>query len=127
VTSDARPLSALISDAAGNLGDVVRGEIRLGYAKLANAGVSMRRGAIWLAVAGGCALLGLGYLSVAAVFALSLVLSVWAAALSLGAISLVAAGIAALVARRVLKRAHGLPRTLATIKETTRWPLQSKS
>ena len=51
----------------------------------------------------------------------------WAAALTLGIALLAAAGLAAVVGRHMLKGAQGFPRTIATIEETTRWPLQSKS
>jgi len=125
MTPGARPFGTVVSELAGNIRAIVRGELRLAYAELTNNGIAVRRAAIWLAVGAILAFLGLGCLWMAAVFAIALVLPLWAAALVVGAISLSAAGVTAMVATKHAKGARGLPRTLATIEETTRWPMST--
>jgi len=125
MTPGARPFGAVVSELAGNIRAIVRGELRLAYAELTNNGIAVRRAAIWLGIGVILAFLGLGCLWLAAIFAIALALPLWAAAVVVGGTSLLMAGLAAVIATKHAKSARGLPRTLATIEETTRWPMST--
>jgi membrane protein implicated in regulation of membrane protease activity len=84
-------------------------------AKRAGIGAGLFSGAGLLAV------LGLASFVAAAVAALSLVLPVWAAALIVGAVLLIAAGIAALVSKQEMQHVTpAAPQTVASVKEDIR-------
>lgn len=124
--ADSRPIGALIADVAADVRDIVRGEMRLALAEIVANGLALRRAGVLMVVAGLLAALGVTYLFLSALFALATVMPLWAASLVLAAVALVIAGLAALAGTKSLKGVRGLPRTLAALEETTRWPIQSK-
>jgi len=126
VTTDTRPIGVLIGDLLRDVREIVRGEVRLASAELVADALALRRAAVFMAVAGMLVLMGVAYLFLSALFGLATVVPMWAAALLLGAGALLAAGGAAFAAMKSLKRVTGVPRTLAVLEETTRWPIQSK-
>ncbi len=124
--ADSRPIGALIADVASDVRDIVRGEMRLAMAEIVANGLALRRAGVLMVAAGVLAALGVTYLFLSALFGLATVIPLWAASLVLAAVALLIAGLAALAAAKSLKRVRGLPRTLAVLEETTRWPIQSK-
>lgn len=101
---------------------LVRQEIALARAEVAESARSAGKGAGALGGAGVTAMYGLTFLSLALMFGLD------AAGLPLGAAALVvavlwfgAAGALALLGRRSLGRIGGIPRTTKTIKEDVEW------
>jgi hypothetical protein len=126
LTPDARSIATILADLAGDVRAIVRGELRLARAELGRNGLALRRVACLLAAAGGLAFLGLAYLFLSALFGLATVIPLWAAALLLGTLALVAAAVAGFIAMKILTGVAGFPRTFAALEETTRWPIQSK-
>jgi len=126
VTTDTRPIGVLIGDLLRDVREIVRGEVRLASAELLADALALRRAAVFMAVAGMLVLMGVAYLFLSALFGLATVIPMWAAALLLGAGALLAAAGTAFAAMKGLKRVTGVPRTLAVLEETTRWPIQSK-
>jgi len=110
-------IGELMSQLSSQTSRLVRDEIRLAQKEFQESAKHAGIGAGLLSVAGLLAFLGLATSIAAGVAALSLVLRVWAAALIVGAVLFVAAGIAALVSRKEAREATpAAPRTVETIK-----------
>ena len=111
-------LGELLSQLSTQTSRLVRDEIRLAQKEFQDSARHAGMGAGLISVAGLLAVLGLLTLVAAAVAALSLVLPVWAAALIVGAVLLVIAGIAALISRGQLERVTpAAPETVASVKK----------
>ena len=117
-----RSLATLLSDLAGETIELLRQELGLFKAemqeKLGKAGV----GAAALAAAALVAFSGWLFMLLAAVFALDLILPIWAAALIVGALVLAIAGALALYGRSRLRADALTPeRTLRSLREDQAW------
>ncbi len=111
-------LGELMSQLSTQTSRLVRDEIRLAQKEFQDSARHAGVGAGLISVAGLLAVFGLLTLIAAAVAALSLVLPVWAAALIVGAVLLVIAGIAALVSRRQLEQVTpAAPDTVTSVKK----------
>ena len=86
------------------LSNLVRDEVRLARAELAEKGRRAGRAAGAFGGAGVAALYGAGALVTALILALALAMPAWAAALVVGAALLLVAGVLALIGRRTAKR-----------------------
>lgn len=119
-----RPISAVLHDIVGNIQDIVRSEMRLAkteigeqLGKTAAAGTLLGTGVLLLAFS-------VLFLLLAAVYALSLVVPNWAAALIVGAgIGLVAALCVAFGLAR-FRKVRAAPKTVASVKENVEWAKQ---
>ena len=108
----------LMSQLSAQTSRLVRDEMRLAQKEFQESAKHAGIGAGLFSVAGLLAFLGLATVIAAAVAALSLVLEVWAAALIVGAVLFVAAGVAALIGRnQVGEVTPAAPRTVETVKE----------
>jgi uncharacterized membrane protein YqjE len=119
-----RPISAVLTDIVGNFQHIVRSEMRLAKTELTEELAKSRSAAMMLGV--GVLLLAFSVLFVllAAVYALSLVLPGWMAALIVGAgIGLIAALCVGLGLSR-FKKVRAAPKTTATVKENVEWAKQ---
>jgi Flp pilus assembly protein TadB len=115
-TSDAS-LGELMSQLSTQTSRLVRDEIRLAQKEFQQSAKHAGVGAGLFSVAGLLAFFGAATVIAAAVAALSLVLEVWAAALIVGAVLFIAAGIAALVGRKQASEATpAAPKTVETVK-----------
>ena len=117
-----RSVVDVLNDIFGNLQDIVRSEIRLAKAEA----VEDLRGARSAALGFGIALLAAAFaglfLLLSGMYALSLVMSTWGAALCVAVATGVFSAVAYLLAvRRIRTRAHVTPRTAASIKENVEW------
>ncbi|MFW6067652.1 MAG: phage holin family protein [Myxococcota bacterium] len=81
----------------------------------------LRRGAIWLGLAVGPALVGLLCLALAAIDGLAQAIPEWASALIVGAVLLVAAGGMGALAYRRLQQAEVPPRTVQALEDDQTW------
>jgi hypothetical protein len=104
-----RPLGELVQDLSRQTSTLIRQEMRLAQAELAEKGRHAGRGAGMFGGAGIVALYGAGALVAAAVLGLATVLEPWIAAAAIGAGLLLIAGILALTGKRELDEA-GPPR-----------------
>jgi uncharacterized membrane protein YqjE len=95
----------LVTRLSAQVSELVKGELELARAELADKGKRAGVGAGMMGAAGVLGAYGLAILLTAAIAALSLVWPVWLAALVIGIVVLVVAGIAALVGRSRLRRA----------------------
>jgi len=119
-----RSISTVLRDIVGNVQDIVRAEVRLAKSeateelrKLGSASVLLVVGVLLLTF---CAL----FLLLAAVYALSVVLPAWAAALIVGAGLGVIAALCCGMGLKKLKAVRAAPKTTATVKENVEWAKQ---
>ncbi len=117
-----RSLSTLLSDLASETVELLRQELALFKAelqeKLSKAGI----GAAALAAAALIAFSGWLFLLLAAVFALDLVLPIWAAALIVGVLVVAIAGALALYGKSRLRADALMPeRTMRSLREDQAW------
>lgn len=97
---------------------LIRDEMRLAQKEFQESAKHAGIGAGLFSVAGLLGFFGVATLIAAAVAALSLVLQVWAAAVIVAAVLLVAAGVAALFGRKQAGEATpAVPRTVETLKD----------
>lgn len=119
-----RPISAVLHDIVGNVQDIVRSEMRLAKTELgeelgraASAGMLLGAGVLLLAFS-------LLFVLLAAIYALSLVVPAWTAALIVAAgVGLVAALCVGLGIAR-FKKVRAVPKTVASVKENAEWASQ---
>jgi membrane protein len=100
-----RPLGELVQDLSRQTSTLIRQEMRLAQAELAEKGRHAGRGAGMFGGAGIVALYGVGAFIAAAVLGLATVLEPWIAAAAIGAGLLLIAGILALTGKRELDEA----------------------
>ena len=123
------PIGELVSRLSEQVSHLVRDELRLALAELKQKGKRAGIGAGLTGAAGVIALFGLAVLVAAVIAALALVLPVWAAALIVGGVLLLLAGVLALAGIGQVKR--GTPptpdqaiastkRDVETVKESAR-------
>jgi Flp pilus assembly protein TadB len=110
-------ISELMSQLSSQTSRLIRDELRLAQKEFQESAKHAGIGAGLFSVAGLLAFFGAAVVIAAAVAALSLVLPVWAAALIVGAVLFIAAGIAAMVGRgQAQEVTPAAPRTVETVK-----------
>jgi len=120
-----RSVPEILEDIASNLTQIVQAEFRLaktelkeGAEKVAVPGATLGAGVV-------LALYGLGFLLLAAVYALSLVVAAWLATLIVGGVLAVAAGILIGAACTKLQQVNLSPdKTIRTLEEDVQWAKQ---
>jgi hypothetical protein len=100
-----RPLAELVQDLSRQTSTLIRQEMRLAQAELAEKGRHAGKGAGMFGGAGVIALYGVGALIAAAILGLATVLEPWIAAAAVGAGLLLIAGILALTGRKEIEEA----------------------
>lgn len=95
----------LVSRVSHDVSELVRNELRLAQAEMKEKGRQVGIGAGLFGVAGLLALYAVGVLIVTAVLALALVLDAWLAALIVGVVLLLAAGVASLLGKKEVEQA----------------------
>jgi Putative Actinobacterial Holin-X, holin superfamily III len=102
---DDRPLGELVQDLSRQTSTLIRQEMRLAQAELAEKGKHAGKGAGMFGGAGLVALYGIGALIAAAILGLATVIESWIAAAAIGAGLLIIAGILALTGKKELDEA----------------------
>ncbi|HVE99092.1 MAG TPA: phage holin family protein [Mycobacteriales bacterium] len=117
-----RPLGELVAEAAAEMSTLVRQEVALAKAELAESVKHAGIGVGALGGAGATGLFGLLFLSLAGMFGLEAAgLPIGVAALLVAAVWLVATAILALLGKKNLGNVGGVPRTAKTLKEDVEW------
>ncbi len=104
-TEQDKPLGELVQDLSRQTSTLIRQEMRLAQAELAEKGRHAGKGAGMFGGAGVVALYGVGALIAAAILGLATVLEPWIAAAAIGAGLLLVAGILALTGKKELEEA----------------------
>jgi membrane protein len=128
-TGNDRPLSELVQDLSRQTSTLIRQEMRLAQAELAEKGRHAGKGAGMFGGAGLVALYGVGALIAAAILGLATVLEPWIAAAAIGVVLLLVAGILALTGKKELEEAgppkpeqalDSVQRDIETVKASAR-------
>jgi uncharacterized membrane protein YqjE len=116
-------LGTLVSDLSTQIPELIRAEMRLAQAEVAEKGKRAGIGIGMFSAAGLLAFFGLGVLLAAFVLLLDLVLPAWAAALIVAVVLFAGAGVAALVGKKKVQEA--LPpvpeESVESVKEDVQW------
>jgi membrane protein len=118
-TDQDKPLGELVQDLSRQTSTLIRQEMRLAQAELAEKGRHAGRGAGMFGGAGVVALYGGGALIAAAVLGLATVLEPWIAAAAIGAALMLVAGVLALTGKKELEEA-GPPKPEQTLDSVQR-------
>jgi hypothetical protein len=122
-----RSIGSVLTDIVDNIREIIGAEIRLAKAEARVELTAVVRGIAWLLAGGMIAFLALGFLLLACVYLLSVVLPSWAAALIVAGVSGVAGGLViASGLRRLRAVPPALPRTAATLRENLQWAKASE-
>ena len=100
-----KPLGELVQDLSRQTSTLIRQEMRLAQAELAEKGKHGAKGAGMFGGAAGVALYGVGALVAAAILGLATVLEPWIAAAIIGIVLLAVAGILALTGKKEFEEA----------------------
>ena len=117
--ADDKPLGELVQDLSRQTSSLIRQEMRLAQAELAEKGKHAGKGAGMFGGAGLAALYGVGALIAAAVLGLATVIEPWIAAAAIGAGLLLIAGVLALTGKKELDEA-GPPKPEQTLDSMQR-------
>jgi len=120
-----RSFSDVLHNIIRNVQEIVRSEVRLAKAEIQEEAVKTKTSILWLGAGVLTGIFGVFFLLFTTVYALAIVLPMWAAALIVGlALSIVAAMTLSAGVRR-FKLIHPAPeRTLESIKENVEWAKQ---
>jgi len=120
-----RSLSDILQDTIRNVQEIVRSEVRLAKTELREEVVKAKASTISIAAGAVAGIFAVLFLLFAAVYALALVVPNWAAALIVGAVLAVVAGMMLNTGLKRFKQIHPTPeRTVETIKENVEWVKQ---
>jgi uncharacterized membrane protein YqjE len=117
--SSDEPIGALVHRLSEQIPELVRSELRLAQAELAQKGKKAGLGVGMFSAAGLLAFLGISTLVACAILALALVLPGWAAALIVAVVLFAGAGVAALAGKKEVDQATppAPERTIANVRE----------
>ena len=120
-----RSVPEILEGIASNLTELVHAEFRLAKTELKEGAEKAAGPGATLGAGVALALYGLGFLLLAAVYALSLVMAGWLAALIVGGVLTVGAGILIGAGGTQLKRVNLTPdKTIRTLEEDVQWAKQ---
>ncbi len=117
-----RPIGAVLEDIVANVQHIIRAEVRLAKIETRDELLRMKRGAVLIAAGGLLAVLGVAVVLLAAVYAVSLAMPPWAAALVVAVLTSVVAAVFITGGLKAFKQiALPPPKTAATIQENIQW------
>jgi uncharacterized membrane protein YqjE len=120
-----RSVPEILENIASNLTQLVQAEFRLAKSEVKEGAEKVAGPGATLGAGVALALYGLGFLLLAAVYALSLVVAGWLAALIVGGVLTVAAGVLIGAGSTKLKRVNLTPdKTIRTLEEDVQWAKQ---
>ena len=117
-----RPVGEIVQDVMRDMGEVIRGEVRLAKAEMSEKVSQAGKSGVLFGGAALCGVMGFGALVFAAIAALTMFVSTWAAASIVGVFLLCVAGALFLGGRAKLKDVTPVPeRTVQTLKDDVEW------
>jgi uncharacterized membrane protein YqjE len=120
-----RSVPEILENIAANLTQLVHAEIRLAKSELKEGAEKVAGPGATLGAGVALAFYGLGFLLLAAVYALSLVMAGWLATLIVGGVLVLAAGILIGAGSAKLRRVNLTPdETMQTLEEDVQWAKQ---
>ena len=119
-----RSISTVLYDIVSNIQEIIRSEMRLARTEFTEELGKLRSASVLLGVGALLAMLSVLFVLIAIVYALSLVIPAWAAALvvavSVGALG----GILVFAGIKRIKAVRAAPKTTASLKENVEWAKQ---
>jgi len=117
-----RSTADVLKDIVGNVQEIIRSEVRLAKAETTIEVVKAKSAVTLLGAGVACGLLGAAFLMLAAVYALTLVMAAWLAALIVGAAVAIIGAILISNGLGEWNRVNPKPeRTIETVKENVEW------
>ena len=117
-----RPLKDVVQGIIGNIQDIIRSEVRLAKAEIADQAAKARSALTLMGVGALTGIFSVALLLVTCVLALATVLPAWMAALIVAGVIGIVAAILTSVGVRRLRTVHPVPeRAIHTVKENVRW------
>ena len=116
-----RGITDILKDAINNVHDIVRSEVLLAKIEVKEEAVKAKAAGVMFGAAALFGFLGIAFCMLCAVYALTLVVPAWAAALIVGGVSLVFGGILFLIARARWEKVKMPQKTMFTVKEDLAW------
>jgi len=117
-----RSTGEIMQDVIRDVGEVVRGEVRLAKAEMVETARNAGTAGGFFGGAAVCGLMGVAALVVAAIAGLALLMPLWAAALIMGVLLACIGGAMYAGGRSKLKEVHPVPeKTVQTIKDDVQW------
>lgn len=121
-----RTFSAVLQDILRNLQEIIRSEVRLAKVEIRDEAVQAGSSALWITAGAVGALCSWIFISWTAVYALAMVMSMWAATLVVAVALASMASVLLVVGLRRFKRIQPIPEhTVETLKENLEWMKQS--
>ena len=125
MSGEDRSLSEVLHDIVRNLQDIVRSEVRLARTEIRDEAAKAKYSILLTSAGAVTALFAILFLLFTIVYALSLVMPSWAAALIVGSVLAVFAALLLMSGLRRFKQIHPVPeRTVETLKENVEWAKQ---
>ena len=120
--TNGRTMGEVLQDIVANIQEIFRSEFRLAKAEIQIETTKAVRSSIPLVIGGLLSLYGLGFVLLAVVHALSIVVDAWLAALIVGVAILVISMVLINLGRKRLKQVKVVPeKTVDTVKENVQW------
>lgn len=119
-----RSITDVLQDILGNVQDIVRSEVRLVKSELLDELAKLKAAAPLLVVGAVTALMATLFLMWTAVYALALVVPMWAAVLIVAVLLAVVGGTTLSVGIKRLTKIYPPKRTIASMKENVQWAKQ---
>ena len=116
-----RSIAEVLKDVISGIQQLIRSEIKLAKVEIAESMKPARSSAMFFASAGVCGLFALGFVLLAVMFALEIVLPNWLSALIVGILLMVGAGTGAAMGRQRLRSIRAPRKTMETVKEDLQW------
>ncbi len=117
-----RSIASVLGDIVGNVQQIIRAEVRLAKIEVSEAIARAGRGTVIAAAGALLCMMALGFVLLAAVYALALVWPAWAAALTVGVGVGVIGGVCVSAGLSKLKQVSlAPPKTIATLQENIQW------
>jgi uncharacterized membrane protein YqjE len=119
-----RPISAVLHDIVGNVQDIVRSEVRLAKTEVTEELGKARSASILVGAGAVMLFFCMQFVLLAIVYALSLVMPAWAAALIVAVVEGVSGAWFVMAGIKRFKKVRAAPKTVATVKENVEWAKQ---
>lgn len=117
-----RTVPEVLQDIVGNIQEIIRSELRLAKVEVRHEAAKAKSPVIMSAMGGALGLYALGFLLLTAMLAMATVMTMWMAALIIGAVLAVASMGLIGAAKARFKHVNAVPeRTIESIKENVQW------
>jgi len=116
-----RSIADIVKDTLSNVQDIIRSEVQLAKIEIKEEASKASAAGVMFAAAAVTGLLGLAFCCLCVVYALTLVMPAWAAALIVGVGLFIIAGIALSIGRERWKKVKMPEKTIFTVKEDVAW------